>query len=123
MQHSLKISTTETGKEGFLSLEGELTMPHACDIRKVILEAIDKVDSLRLDIHSTRSVDVSFLQLLCAAHRECFFSGKQISLDGGAGTAMESLLEMAGYARRHGCPDVQAKKSCLWANCTNAHCY
>lgn len=120
MEHSLKISTTKTGKEGFLSLKGDLTMEYACDIQKILLEAIDAVDSLHIGIDTARSIDVSFLQLLCAAHRECFLLEKQIRIDGDIGASMESLLERAGYSRRHGCL-ADVKKSCLLENASSIH--
>lgn len=119
MEHALQINTTPTGTEGILSLQGDLTMVHAQDTRKTLLEAIDKVDALRLDLNGVDSVDVSFVQLLCAAHRECFLSGKKILLQGNPTESIEEALERAGYTRQLGCI-ADARKSCLWAGPVNS---
>ncbi len=115
MKHSLKSSITETGKDGLLSLGGDVTMVYALETKKVLLEAIQEVDTLNLDLHEIESVDVSLVQLICAAHRECYLSGKKILLQGGVGDVMLELMERAGYCKQQGC-DYDAKKSCLWSD-------
>jgi len=120
MDHSLKVTKTEAGKEGVLSLVGDLTMAEAQETQKVLLEAIEEVDTLHLDLKEIESVDVSFIQLLCAAHRECFLSEKDIFLQGGVSDIIENLLERAGYSKQCGCSSA-AKKSCLWGSCNNDH--
>ncbi len=118
MDHSLKVEMTEVGKEGVLALAGDLTMVEAQETKKVLLEAIEKVDTLHLDLKKIESVDVSFIQLLCAAHRECFLSEKEIFLQGGVSDIMNQLLEKAGYSKQCGCYSA-AKKSCLWNSGNN----
>ncbi len=120
MDHSLKLTKTEAGKEGYLSLVGNLTMAEVQETQKVLLEAIEQVDTLYLDLKEIESVDVSFVQLLCAAHRECFLSEKDIFLQGGVSDIMEKLLASAGYSKQCGCYSA-AKKSCLWSSCNNDH--
>jgi len=119
MEHSLQINTTPTGIEGILSLQGDLTMVSAQETRKTLLDAIGKVDALRLDLNDVGSIDVSFLQLLCAAHRECFLSGKTILLQGNLTESVEDTLERAGYTRQLGC-FADVRKSCLWAAPTDS---
>ena len=120
MDHSLKVDITEAGKEGFLALAGDLTMVEAQETKKVLLEAIEKVDTLHLDLQKIESVDVSFIQLICAAHRECFLSEKEIFLRGGGRDIIDQLLERAGYSKQCGCKS-EAKKSCLWSSYNNDH--
>ncbi len=113
MEHALKVSKTEAGKEGVLAFSGDITMEHAQETKKTLLEAIHKVDILHLDLHEIESGDVSFVQLICAAHRECTEVGKQFLLQGGIGGSMEGLLKRAGYYNQQGCVPGD-KKSCLW---------
>jgi anti-anti-sigma factor len=120
MDHSLKVTITEAGKEGFLSLVGDLTMAEAQETKKVLLEAIQEVNTLHLDLKEIESVDLSFIQLLCAAHRECFLAEKAIFLQGDVSDIMEKLLEKAGYSKQFGCSSA-AKKSCLWSSFNNDH--
>jgi anti-anti-sigma regulatory factor len=120
MDQSLKVTNTETGKEGFLSLMGDMTLAEAQEIKKALLEAVVEVDTLYIDLKEIESVDISFLQLLCASHRECFLSKKQIFLQGGVSNIMEKLLERAGYTKQCGCPPA-AQMTCLWASCNKGH--
>lgn len=113
MKHSLRISKTEEGIEGLLSLWGDMTMPHAQEIRTTLLEAVDKVDTLSLDLDEIESVDVSFVQLICAAHRECEKNDKMIFLQGKKEGSVHDILQRTGYSKQIGCP-AGSQKSCLW---------
>lgn len=118
MEHSLTVNETSKGKEGVLSLVGDLTMLEAQETKRNLLEAIEEVDILHLDLQNIEKVDVSFIQLICASHRECFLSEKTIDLQDGVNDTMEKLLEDAGYTKQCGCyPD--AKDSCLWKQCAS----
>lgn len=119
MEYSLKIESSEAGTNGILSLVGDLTMVSALETRKALLEAIAEVDILELDLEKAASVDISFLQLLCSAHRECFFSGKGIILLGGMTDKIEELLQRSGYSSQFGCL-TDAKKSCLWSTLSSS---
>ncbi len=120
MNHSLKVTRTEAGIEGTLSLEGDLTMAEAKDTKNVLLEAIGEVDTLLLDLQKIESVDVSFIQVLCAAHRECLLSEKSIFLRDEVSDIMATLLARAGYSKQCGCFPA-AQKSCLWGKCSSNH--
>ncbi len=91
MNHSLKVTKTTDGKEGTLSLAGDLTMAEVQETKQALLEAIGEVDTLRLDLKEIEAVDVSFIQLLCAAHRECFLSEKGIFLEVRSATLWRSF--------------------------------
>lgn len=115
MGHSLKISENGAGKEGVLVLMGNVTIMEALETKEKLLEAIKEVDVLHVDVQAIESVDVTFIQLLCAAHRECFLSKKEVFLQGDLVDTLEEFLERAGYSKHHGCiPGAQA--SCLWCN-------
>lgn len=118
MSHALIVSNTKAGKEGVLSLTGNLTMVEALETKKTLLEAIQSVDRLHLDLQAIESVDVSFIQLMCAAHRECFLSSKEIFIQGDVPDTIEDFLERAGYSKQHGCYS-EALASCLWCNLKN----
>lgn len=115
MGHTLTVSNTESGKEGVLSLTGDLTLVEALETQKILLEAIGEVDLLHIDLKEIESVDISFIQLLCAAHRECLFSKKKIFVQGDMTGTIKEFLERAGYSKQHGCLSG-AQGSCLWSN-------
>jgi ABC-type transporter Mla MlaB component len=114
MQHSLNITQTPLGKEGTLSLAGELTMTEMQETKSVLLEAIHEVDKLGLELSGVEMADISFIQLLCAAHRECFLSEKQIFIQEKVSEDLDKLLDRAGYIKQCGCFPA-AMKSCLWS--------
>ncbi|MCP3890388.1 MAG: STAS domain-containing protein [Desulfobulbaceae bacterium] len=114
MKHILQVNTTDDGNEGMLSLQGELTMLNGQEIKKVLLDAIEQVDALHLRLEDVESVDASFIQLICAAHRECFLSGKTIDFSDDVIVVMKETLERTGYSKNIGCLK-EAKTSCLWS--------
>lgn len=119
MEHSLKVNKTETGLEGLLLFDGDLTMVEAQETAQTLFEAILEVNILNVDLQNVGAVDVSLIQLLCSAHRECFLSGKTIHVVSGANESIRQLVERSGYCKQLGCVSG-AKISCLWQRCTNS---
>ncbi len=113
MQHSLTVNTTETGLTGFLLLEGNLTMTQVRETHRILFEAIRDVNTLNIELRNIGAMDMSFVQLLCAAHRECLLSGRSIHLQGDRSENINTLLEKSGYCKQLGCLPG-AKESCLW---------
>ena len=113
MRSSLRTNNIDGAKEGLLSFQGDMTMMHALEIKKDLLEATGEADILQLDLHEIESVDVSFVQLICAAHRECASSGKKISLQIGSSEPVKELFNRAGYSKQFGCPAAY-RESCVW---------
>jgi len=82
----------------FIRLEGEVTIAYAAELKKVLLEALASGCELRLDMGSATELDISALQLLCAAEREARASGRVFTLEGTVpgevvATATEAGLE------------------------------
>lgn len=113
MKHSLTVNKAQVGLEGILSFEGDLTILQAQGTHQILLEAILEVNSLLIDLRNVGEVDVSLIQLLCSAHRECFLSGKTILIENGENESISRLLEKSGYRKQRGCL-TGAKESCLW---------
>lgn len=113
MKHSLTVNKAQAGLEGILSFEGDLTILQAQETHQTLFEAILEVNSLIIDLQNVGEVDVSLIQLLCSAHRECFLSDKTMLIENGGNEAISQLLEKSGYRKQRGCL-TGAKKSCLW---------
>jgi anti-anti-sigma regulatory factor len=113
MEHSLKLNTTQTGLEGILIFEGDLTMVQAQETHQVLFKAVLEVNSLLIDLQNVGEADVSLIQLICSAHRECHLSGKTINMQSGDNESIIRLLEKSGYCKQCGCLSG-AKESCLW---------
>jgi anti-anti-sigma regulatory factor len=96
-----------------LALEGDCTLDRALELRSVLLEALIDDGELLLNLENATEVDLSFLQLLCAAHRAALRCGKQLVLGPEPSTAFMEAAEGAGFLRTMGCQDAQ-KKECLF---------
>jgi anti-anti-sigma regulatory factor len=116
MEHSLTVNKTESGLEGLLLFDGNLTMVEAQETHQTLFEAILEVNILNVDLQNVGAVDVSLIQLLCSAHRECLLSGKTMHIVTGANEAIRQLVERSGYCKQIGCVSG-AKQSCLWQSC------
>jgi anti-anti-sigma regulatory factor len=103
----------QSGNSGVLTLEGELTLPHAEELRKALLSAILAAADVSIGFGSVQEVDVSCLQLVCSAHRSAFRLKKRVSLGGSLPPVVKEAAEAAGYARLKGCKR-DCDKSCIW---------
>ena len=115
MRYEVRTDIAAGGTEVTLFLRGDLTMVCAKECRAVLLETLQDVDNIHLNLHEVETADVSLIQLICAAHRECVLTGKTMTLDDGPGAVVNELLEKAGYAKPLGCTD-NCKATCLWGS-------
>jgi anti-anti-sigma regulatory factor len=67
---------------------------------------------IRIDLSGVGEVDVTCLQLLCAAHHAATVEGRRFSLSG-SGPGVCSTIERLGFLRHVGCSS-DSGGSCLW---------
>jgi len=103
----------QSGNSGVLTLAGELTLPHAEELKKALLRALLETDDVSIDFGSVQEVDVSCLQLVCSARRSAARLKKRVSLGGCLPPVVKEAAEAAGYARLKGCK-LDCDKSCIW---------
>lgn len=72
-----------------IALEGSIDITVAAEFRAVLLEALTADDAMQVSLQPTTDLDVTALQLLCAAEREARSRGKRLTL---AGTVPETVL-------------------------------
>jgi anti-anti-sigma regulatory factor len=97
-----------------LSMEGDLTIARAVEFRDLLLDSLQKSDSIEIDLATAESVDLSFLQLLCSAHRTAVRDGKELAITGKPGSAFLRARQQAGFSGNKNCrdcPDID----CLWS--------
>jgi len=96
-----------------LSFYGELTVQYANEILFALTESIKSSDNLVLNFGGVTDVDLSCLQLLCAAHRSAMRSNKQLSFDVRHNAILRETLSDAGFLEHQGCP-FETGVSCPW---------
>ncbi len=100
---------------GTLIVEGFLTLENIRNLREELQEALEAVQRLDIDATGAAEADLSFLQLLCSAHRTAVRQGKCLNLTGDLPDVLKQAMEDNGYARQIGC-GTDAGKTCLWAD-------
>jgi ABC-type transporter Mla MlaB component len=96
-----------------LEIEGECTLDRAVEIKSQLLEALQDGGDLILNLDKVTAVDLSFLQLLCAAHRAALRSGKCFAIHPPHSAPFIEAAEGAGFFRTMGCQDA-LDKECLF---------
>ncbi|WP_028579977.1 STAS domain-containing protein [Desulfogranum japonicum] len=117
MKHTFQQKDSADGSHGILNLWGELTIEYAVAIKDVFVEVLAKVDRIDLFLNDVDVVDVSFLQLLCSFHRECFHQGKQLSVQGEPEDSLVDILYSRGFGRQIGCKGDALRTCCLKKIC------
>ncbi|MFO7568421.1 MAG: STAS domain-containing protein [Smithellaceae bacterium] len=100
-------------KSGRLTLTDDLSISRATSLREAIEQALKKVKHLTVDIGQARGVDLSFLQLLCSAHRSATVMNKSMTLAGKSNEALQKAVDENGYGRTSGCV-LDKTSTCLW---------
>jgi anti-anti-sigma regulatory factor len=106
----VKIDLQRTGSDAVIVAGGRLTCSHAGQLHKELLEAFAGGGRVDLFLHDVREVDLTFLQLLCAAHRTAAAKGAVFTVGGLDATGpVLRLIRAAGAELGVGCPE-----HCLW---------
>ncbi len=96
-----------------LVMNGHLTISQACAAKDELHKALKKVQHLELDMESAEEIDLSFLQLLCSAHRTSINLRKTLTFKGTLPEAFKKSLKDNGFMRQRGCA-ADSTNTCLW---------
>ena len=102
-----------SGRQGTLTLDGELTIQCAGELKDSLVKSQESVESLLLNLEGVAGTDISCLQVLCSAHRASVKSNKQLGFTGSIPASFKQTVRDAGYAKEVCCTDGCG--SCLWA--------
>jgi len=106
-------TASQPGGAGVLVMGGSLTIENAGEIRRRLLNAFERSDRVVVSIAEDTQMDISFLQVLCAAHHTAAKTNKTFELDH-ALKVFSCAVEDAGYLRLRGCIHDR-DGTCLWA--------
>lgn len=97
---------TRSAEGSRLVVGGRLTASVAGRLRDALLEAFRDSPRVELAVRDVEEADLTFLQLLCAAHRSAASRSVPFAVTGLADCApVCRLAREAGFARAEGCPD------------------
>ena len=116
----MSASFTRSGNKGVISLDGEVTLQQAEELRRVLIKALVDADEVSVDMEKAEKVDLSCLQLLCSAHRSAVRLSKKLAFSGSSPKALRDVVETTGFSRATGCR-LDCDKSCIWITVTGAH--
>jgi len=88
-----------------LTLDTDLTIYHAPEHKRLLLEALDQADLLELDLARVGEIDSAGLQVLLLAKRESLAAAKELRIVGHS-PAVQDLLDFFNVASYFGDPLV-----------------
>ena len=101
-----------------LNLKGELTIVNSSELRDILRDALSTSKNVELNLENITDVDLSFLQLLCSAHRTSLKSEKSFSIHGSYPEVLSEAARDAGFPLPKGCK-LDCNNSCLWLEAKN----
>ena len=81
-----------------IAVEGDLTVDNAAELKKKMREAIETSGSVVVRCDDSARVDISFLQLACAAYRTSLCSGKGLKLSLVIPDSLMRVVRSAGFS-------------------------
>jgi anti-anti-sigma regulatory factor len=96
-----------------LHLSGELMIDYAARLRSILIDSLRKADRIEIDVSSVTGIDISCLQLFCAAHKTSAGMNKFLGFLDGPSSVLKQTARQAGWLRSTGCmPDRSME--CVW---------
>ena len=96
-----------------MKLSGKLTIPRAYESVAAISQVLAEAEhGVVLDLSEVTGADVTFLQILCAAHRSALREGKSFSI-AAPSRALLDTVRTAGFERTQPCTKCTGD-ACLW---------
>ena len=103
----------EGGEVGVVKLEGDITVQQADELKQCLMQALGSVAKVYVDSSKASCIDLSCLQLLCAAHRAATRMEKSFQLAEPVTGQFRCLADTAGFTRHTGCR-LDITKTCIW---------
>lgn len=105
------------GEISRVTVDRDVTIGHAAEFRDALVMAAGQAGSVVVDFSEAQSVDLTCVQLLCAAHLSCSRNGKRITLEGRNIDLLKKTACTAGFPRQCGSFLPGKQEKCLWGSC------
>ena len=96
-----------------VTFTGDLSVHRAREVKETLLAALKTGKQLVLEFTDYKRADLSFIQLLCSAHRTCALSGMPLKLGASTPDMFLKTVDEAGFLREKCCV-FSKDKTCLW---------
>jgi anti-anti-sigma regulatory factor len=113
MNKSEKIIPGHSAPESTVVLTGALGVEDAAALREALLAALAASARVAIDAAGVSGIDLTCLQVLCAAHRTAMEGGKDIRIEGCCAPEFAESVRAAGFPMHAGCRH-NTTGSCLW---------
>ncbi len=100
-------------KTRVIDLGGDLTIGRAGELRQIISDSLKINDQIVLACSEGTDMDLSFLQLVCSAHRTALQSDRLLKLSDTLKAYLLRKAEEAGYFREMICKSDK-NHECFW---------
>jgi len=97
-----------------LQLTGALTIQNISEMKKILLEVLERANTVRIDCSFAEKMDFSWLQLLCSAHRSALVFGKSLVVEAPYPDGFHAIKAEAGFDRHCSCPLSDREDNCIW---------
>lgn len=101
----------EEGTVGVLTVEGDVTIMRANELKTALMNSLDKVNHVLLNFEKATAVDLTCLQLLYSAHMTSSRMNKCLTFEGCSEHFKRTMAD-AGISNANGCIFVCENK-CL----------
>lgn len=102
----------QSGKKGVLTVEGDLTIAQAGELKNLLLASMEKVDQITVKAVDVSEVDLACFQVLCSAHRFFDANKKKISLFPETAETFRQEVKRSCFSKKEAC-GLELNTECL----------
>lgn len=100
------------GKQ-ILRVSGGAGIGDARGLQEALIQALEGATEVQVDVSGMTGIDLTGLQLLCAAHQSALLGGKSLHITDGGNATFRDMAAGAGFQRHTGCARDNSC-SCIW---------
>ncbi len=102
------------GQPTVIVMDGDLTVENAVELKNKLRAAIETSESVVIQCSDSARVDISFLQLACAAYRTALGAGRNLKFSSAIPGSLTRAVQSAGFAYHPvwNCDSNRGKETC-----------
>lgn len=98
----IKITVDANDKRTVLRVQGRIMVEHASELRDAMLKALASSNAVTVDLSGVTDADISFMQLVCSAHKTARDAGRGFVITGSPESFWHAV-NTAGFLHHRGC--------------------